>query len=165
MNSLSNRQLYFSGSFVCLVMILYALYAEHYLFLAPCPLCVLQRIAVVVTGILFLIAAIHLPETPINYIYNTLILITSLAGTGIAGWHTWLQNLPADKVPSCGPGFDYLVGNFPLGDALLLIFSGSGECATTDWNFMWLSMPAWVAISCLLLASLSIFISYNSFNK
>ena len=83
MNSLSNRQLYFSGSFVCLVMILYALYAEHYLFLAPCPLCVLQRIAVVVTGILFLIAAIHLPETPKNYIYNTLILISSLAGTGI----------------------------------------------------------------------------------
>jgi disulfide bond formation protein DsbB len=100
-----------------------------------------------------------------SYIYNALILISSLAGTGIASWHTWLQNLPADKVPSCGPGFDYLVGNFPLSDALSLIFSGSGECATIDWSFMWLSMPTWVAIFCLLLASMTIFIGYNSNRK
>ena len=165
MVNFNNRQLYFAGSFLCFAMMLYALYAEHYLLLTPCPLCVLQRIAVTISGILFLIAAIHNPAKPISYIYNALILISSLAGTGIASWHTWLQNLPADKVPSCGPGFDYLVGNFPLSDALSLIFSGSGECATIDWSFMWLSMPTWVAIFCLLLASMTIFIGYNSNRK
>ena len=157
MRNISIKSLYLMGFFSCLAMMFYALYAEYQLLLTPCPLCVLQRIAVTITGILFLVAALHNPKNLNNYIYTILIFITSISGIGIAGWHVYLQNLPADKVPSCGPGFDYLVGNFPLGDALLLIFSGSGECASVDWSFMTLSMPTWVVICCLGLAALNIF--------
>jgi disulfide bond formation protein DsbB len=63
------------------------------------------------------------------------------------GRHVWLQHLPADQVPSCGPGLDYILERFPLGEALRLVFSGSGECAATDWLFLGLSMPAWVLIA------------------
>jgi len=65
----------------------------------------------------------------------------------VAGWHVWIQNLPADEGPSCGPGFDYIMDSFPLADALKMIFTGSGECATIDWIFLGLSMPAWVLIA------------------
>ena len=69
------------------------------------------------------------------------------AGIGVAGRHVWLQNLPPDQVPSCGPGFDYIIDSFPLSEALQLIFTGSGECASVDWQFLGWSMPAWVVIS------------------
>jgi disulfide bond formation protein DsbB len=65
----------------------------------------------------------------------------------VSGWHVRLQNLPADEVPACGPGFDYIIDAFPLADALKMIFSGSGECASIDWQFLGLSMPAWVFIA------------------
>ena len=100
-------------------------------------------------GLFFLIAFIHNSQSISKIIYTSLIGFSSLAGSSIAAWHIYLQNLPIDKVPSCGPGFDYLIGNFPLGEALLIIFSGSGECATVDWSFLNLSMPAWVLIGCL----------------
>ncbi|MDB2543733.1 disulfide bond formation protein B [Woeseiaceae bacterium] len=165
MQNISIRTLYLMGFLSCILMMGYALYAEYQLLLTPCPLCVLQRIAVTFTGILFLLAALHNPNNFKRYIYTTLIFITSIAGAGVAGWHVYLQNLPIDKVPSCGPGFDYLVGNFPLGDALLLIFSGSGECASTDWSFMMLSMPTWVVICCLGLAALNILAGLRLANK
>ena len=83
-------------------------------------------------------------------IYAVGILLAAGAGVGVAGRHVWLQNLPPDEVPSCGPGFDYIIDSFPLADALKLIFSGSGECASIDWQFLGLSMPAWVVIAVLL---------------
>ena len=125
----------------------YALYAEHVLFLMPCPLCVFQRMAVIALGISFAIAALHNPSGHGRYFYTALVAVTAGAGVGVAGRHVWLQNLPADKVPSCGPGFDYIIDSFPLADALKLIFTGSGECASVDWQFLGLSMPTWVVIS------------------
>lgn len=113
----------------------------------PCPLCVFQRLAVIVLGIIFLIAAIHGPVGKGRYIYTSMILLAAGAGVGVAGWHVWIQNLPADKVPACGPGFDYIMDEFAVGEALRMIFTGSGECASIDWNFLGLTMPTWVVIS------------------
>jgi len=165
LSTLNTRSLYFLGFCFCLIMMAYALYAEYQLLLTPCPLCVLQRIAVSITGIIFLVAAIQNPIKFTQNIYTLFLIFFSLSGAGVAGWHIWLQNLPADKVPSCGPGFDYIIGNFPLSDALLLIFSGSGECASIDWSFMTLSMPAWVLVCCLGLSYLSVYIYARSSSK
>ena len=54
-----------------------------------------------------------------------------------------LTNLPADQVPACGPGLDYLWQNFPIADLLNTVFRGSGECAKIDWELFHLSMPWW----------------------
>jgi disulfide bond formation protein DsbB len=141
------RLLNFAGFLACAGMMAYALYAEHVLYLMPCPLCVFQRMAVISLGIIFLIAALHDPSGRGRQIYSILMLLAAGAGIGVAGRHVWLQNLPADEVPACGPGFDYIVDAFPLADALKMIFSGSGECASIDWQFLGLSMPAWVVIA------------------
>jgi disulfide bond formation protein DsbB len=152
MHNLSTRQLNLAGFLACAGMMAYALYAEHVLMLMPCPLCVFQRMAVIALGIVFLVAAIHDPAAQGRRVYAVLVLAAGGAGIGVAGRHVWLQNLPADEVPSCGPGFDYIMDSFPLSDALKMIFTGSGECATTDWQFLGLSMPAWVVISLVIIS-------------
>jgi len=144
------RQLNLAGFLACAGMMGYALYAEHVLMLMPCPLCVFQRLAVISMGVIFLLAVVHDASGWGRRVYATGILLAAGAGAGVAGRHVWLQNLPPDKVPSCGPGFDYILESFPLADALKMIFSGSGECASIDWQFMGLSMPAWVVIAVLL---------------
>ena len=143
---LSRRFVNAGGFLAAAGMMAYALYAEHALLMEPCPLCVFQRMAVIGLGAVFLIAALHNPSTSGSKAYAVLIALAAAAGAGVAGRHVWLQNLPADKVPACGPGFDYLIDSFPLSDALKLIFTGSGECATIDWSFLGLSMPTWVLI-------------------
>ena len=136
-----------AGFLACAGLMAYALYAEHVLFLMPCPLCVFQRMAVIGLGVIFLLAAIHNPGDLGRRIYAGLIFVAAAAGVGVAGRHVWLQNLPPEEVPSCGPGFDFIVSTFPLKDALAMIFTGSGECADVDWQFLGLSMPVWVVLS------------------
>lgn len=141
------RQLNLAGFLACAGLMGYALFAQHVLELDPCPLCVFQRIAVISLGIVFLVAALHNPSGNGRFGYAVLIALVAGTGMGVAGWHVRMQNLPPDEVPSCGPGFDYMMEAFPLADALKMIFSGSGECAEIVWQFLGLSMPAWVFIS------------------
>ena len=124
----------------------YALVAEHVLGLEPCPLCVLQRVAMISLGLVFLAAALHSARGGVARLYSVLGVLVALAGAGVAAWHVRLIHLPPDQVPSCGPGFDYIYETFPLRDALAMIFHGSGECAKIDWTFVGLSMPAWVLV-------------------
>ena len=135
------------GFLLCAGMMAYALYAEYVLFLMPCPLCVFQRIAVIALGLWFLAAAIHNPRGWGSRIYAALLGLSAAIGFSVAARHVWLQNVPADQVPTCGPGFDYIFDSFPFSDALKMIFSGSGECADIDWLFLGLSMPAWMLIA------------------
>ncbi len=128
-------------------MMAYALYAEHVLYYMPCPLCVFQRVAVILLGILFLLAALHNSSGGGRKVYAGLIALASAYGIAVAGRHVWMQNLPADEVPSCGPGLGYMVDNFPLSEVLAKVFTGSGECAEIDWAFLGLSMPVWVLIA------------------
>ena len=151
-----SRSINLAGFAACVGMMVYALYAEHRLLLAPCPLCIFQRIAVIALGVLFLLAALHKPRGIGRIVYAVLIGLTAAAGAGIAGRHVWLQSLPADQVPACGPGLDYIIDSFPLSEALKLVFTGSGECATADWHFLGLSMPAWVLICLTVLGALGI---------
>ena len=147
-----SRVLNLLGFLACAGMMAYALYAEHVLYLDPCPLCVFQRMATIGTGLVFLVAAIHDPGDWGRRVYAVLLGVTAASGIGVAGRHVWLQNLPPDEVPGCGPGFDYIIDAFPLSEALSMIFTGSGECATVDWSFLGLSMPAWVLICFVVLA-------------
>lgn len=158
----SRRVLNFAGFAVCCCLMGFALFAQHVLLLDPCPLCVLQRVAVISLGIVFLMTALHNPARVGRSVYAVLFGLVSLCGAGVAGWHAWLQQLPPDKVPACGPGLDYMLENFPLADALKMVFSGSGECAEIAWQFLGLSMPAWVLLWMLGLGSAAI---WNNLRK
>jgi disulfide bond formation protein DsbB len=132
-------------SFACCAGLMgFALFAQHVLLLDPCPLCVFQRVAVIGLGIVFLLAAVHNSTGFGRYTYAALLGVFGLGGAGVAAWHFRLQNLPADEIPTCGPGLDYMLDNFPLGEALRMVFEGSGECAEVAWSFLGLSMPGWV---------------------
>jgi len=143
----NRRVLNFAGFLCCVGLMGFALFAQHVLLLDPCPLCVLQRVAVISVGIVFLISALHNPQGRGRNVYAALLAVIAIAGAGVAGWHVRLQNLPPSEVPACGPGLDYMLDNFPLGDALQMVFKGSGECADVVWSFLGLSMPSWVFIA------------------
>jgi len=143
----NKRVLNFAGFLCCVGLMGFALFAQHVLLLDPCPLCVLQRVAVISLGIVFLISALHNPQGRGLRAYAALLAVIAIAGAGVAGWHVRLQNLPPSEVPACGPGLDYMLDNFPLGDALQMVFKGSGECADVVWSFLGLSMPSWVFIT------------------
>lgn len=130
-------------SFFCHELIVAAYFFQFADGLDPCPLCILQRLCFAVMAIVFLIAALHNPAHKGQNRYNLLALIPSAAGVGVAGWHTWLQHLPADEVPTCGPGLNYLLDTLPLWDVFEQIFRGSGQCADISWSFMGFTMPEW----------------------
>ena len=161
--TLPNRRLLnLAGFFACAGMMGFALYAQYVLFLEPCPMCVFQRVATIAVGMVFLIAALHNPGQTGARVYGAFITLFAGIGVGIAIWHVRLQNMPADEVPSCGPGFEYIMDNFALFDALGMIFKGSGECAEVVWSLLGLSMPSWVIIG---LGGLGIAGIWNNFRN
>ncbi len=128
-------------------LMLAALYFQHVQGLEPCPLCVAQRLFVIFIGLLGLVGFLHNPASErTRRIYLGAGLVVLAGGIVTAGRHVWLQNLPPDQVPECGPGLNYILDNFPLHDALSLIFKGSGECAKVDWTLLGLSMPGWLLL-------------------
>ena len=157
---MNSSRIFFSIIFViCASLLGFGLYLEHVVGLEPCPLCVFQRIAYIVVALVALIAAIHNPQKLFARIYTGLMFVASLCGAGIAGRQVWLQHLPEDKIPECGPGLEYMLDVFPLADALKMILSGSGECAEVQWTFLSFSIAEW-SILCfvgLTVASLIMF--------
>ena len=143
----TRRHLLLTGFLISVLLIVYVLYAQYVLGLEPCPLCILQRVAVLALGLSFLLLALRPPQRKQSkFLASLLLMMISSAGVGIAARHVWIQNLPPDKVPGCGPGLDFMIANFPLSEALEMVFSGSGECAEISWSFAFLSMPAWVIV-------------------
>lgn len=132
---------------VCLGLMAYALYSQLALGLHPCPLCVSQRIFVILVGLFALLAFIHNPGMTGRGIYAGLGMLAAVIGGVVAGRHVYLQNLPADQVPACGPGLQYMFNTFPFTEALAVLFRGDGNCAEVDWAFLGLSMPAWVLLA------------------
>ena len=142
-----STRIFFLIIFLCCVsLIIFGLYLEHIQGLDPCPLCVFQRIAYILIIIASLIAVIHNPANIWKTIYKFLIFIFSVMGASVAGRQVWLQHLPPERVPECGPGLDYMLNVFPFADAVRMILSGSGECAEVQWRFIGLSIAEWSLI-------------------
>lgn len=143
---LSRRQICALGAAACAGMMGFALFAQHVLKLEPCPLCVFQRVGVIALGLVFLGAAAHSAGRIGARVWGVLTLVVAAAAGSISARQVWLQNLPPDQVPACGPGLDYMFEVFPLTEALSMVFAGSGECAEIVWQFLGISMPGWVLI-------------------
>jgi disulfide bond formation protein DsbB len=140
------RIAYFLAFFVCAILILCALYLQYIEGLEPCPLCVFQRICVIGLGIVFLIAGFHHPGRGGAMVYAVLQLLIGGAGIAFAGRQVWLQSLPPDQVPSCSMGLNYMLDTLPFTDVLKKVFEGSGECAEKAWEFLHLSLAAWMLV-------------------
>jgi protein dithiol:quinone oxidoreductase len=141
--SLIPRFGYALGFFVCAGLIGFALYLQYFQYEDPCPLCIFQRIAFMVLGVVFLVAALHGPARTGAAVYGALLFTVALIGGAIATRHVWLQNLPKDQVPACGPDLKYMMSKFPLAEVIGKVLSGSGECAEAGWTFLGLTIAGW----------------------
>jgi disulfide bond formation protein DsbB len=134
---------YAVGFLVCAALLGFALYLQHVEHQEPCPLCILQRFAFIAMMAVFLVAALHGPARRGAAVYSGLLLVVGGVGAAIAARQVWLQHLPPDKVPACGPGLEYILEQFPHAQALRQIFAGSGECAEAGWRFLGLTIAGW----------------------
>lgn len=138
------RQLFALGFLGCVAcMGFVVMYIQHYLGLEPCPLCVAQRVAMIATALAFLAGAVHAPRGRGRWFYGGLAALAGAAGAGIAGRHVWLQGLPPDQVPACGPTLEYLMDMLPFLDVVKTLLRGDGNCAVIDWSLLGLSLPGW----------------------
>ena len=71
-----------------------------------------------------------------------MLTLTAAGGVAVAARHLWLQSLPAEEVPACGPGLDYMVDTLPLTEVVMRVFAGSGECADVH-TILGVTLPAW----------------------
>lgn len=140
------RMMFLAVLVSCLGMLGFGLYLQHGLHLEPCPLCVVQRIGFVVVALTALVAFVHNPGSIGRKVYGFLLMLFSGAGAAVAIRNLWLQSLPPDQVPECGPGLDYLLDTFPLTKVLPMVFKGSGECAKVEWTMFGLAIPAWALL-------------------
>jgi disulfide bond formation protein DsbB len=159
---LTPRIWFFLGFFGCVFLLSMGAYFQFVGGLEPCPLCISQRIGILLTGIVFLIAGLHDPGRAGVKVYAVLGTLAALGGGAVSVRHVWLQHLPPEEVPECGPGLEYVFNNFPLTETLKLMLSGTGDCAKVDWTFWGLSMPAWTLVAFLMLASLSLLQFWNA---
>jgi disulfide bond formation protein DsbB len=161
LSAISRRSGNALGFLACVGLMGYALYAQYVLGLAPCPLCIFQRVATIVTGILFLIAAIHNPRGTGARVYGALIALAALGGMLISARHVWIKAQPPGTVAACGADLDYLLEIMPVTDVISKVLTGSGECGTVDWTLLGLSMPWWVAISLAVLGAWALLVNYK----
>jgi disulfide bond formation protein DsbB len=118
-------------------------------------MCILQRIAFVAVGATALVAAIHGPRGWGLKVYAGLMLLFAIAGGAVAIRHSYLQHFPP-KVETCGADLDFIVGNFPLAQALPKIFAGTGSCSMIQWQFLGLTIPEWAIVWFVIFAAVAI---------
>jgi disulfide bond formation protein DsbB len=145
------RVVNFGGAVACFAMLAYALYAQYHLGLEPCPLCIFQRVTILVLGVIFLAAALQHPRGGGRYVYEVLTGVAALATIGLATRHLYIQSQPPGSMASCGAPLDVMLKYSPLTEVVRKVLTGGGECSQVNWTFAGLAMPAWVLIAAFVL--------------
>jgi disulfide bond formation protein DsbB len=154
-----NSWLYLAGFLFASGLMGFGLYLQYVKHQDPCPLCMVQRVIFIAILVAFLIAATHGPKRLGERIYAVLVVLLSLSGVTVAARHIWLQHLPKDQVPACGPGLDYMLETMPMANVLKSLMHGSGECAEKGWTFLTLGIPEWSLLCYLALGVWAVLIA------
>ncbi len=131
----------------CASLIGIALYMQHQLGLEPCPLCMTQRVAIIAVGSVALLAFLINPQGVGRRVMAGLAGLLAIAGGAVSSRQLWLQSLPEDQVPACGPSLEYMLETFPLAETLKIMLQGDGNCAEVVWTFLGLSIPGWTLVA------------------
>lgn len=131
---------------LCAGLLGFGYYLQYMRNLEPCPLCIIQRLCFAVVGLASLVGAMHNPGSLGVQVYSILTGLFALCGAGVAVRQVWLQHLPADQVPECGPGLEYMLEVYPLGETIAKVLKGSGECAEAGWSLLGLSIAGWALV-------------------
>ncbi len=141
---------------LCIGLLGFGYYLQFFQGQEPCPLCIFQRVAYLAVTVVALTAVVSNPARIGRFAAGVALLLAAGTGGAIAGRQVWLQHLPTEKVPECGPGLDYMLDAFPLSDALRMVFTGSGECAEVTWRFLFLSIAEWSLLWFMVIAVVAI---------
>ncbi len=137
----------------CIAMLCFGFYLQHVGGLEPCPMCIVQRYAMILIAIWAIIAS----ATSIKCIQistSWLVIITALGGAFVAARQSWLQWYPPEIV-SCGRDVYGMIEMFPLQKLVPMILKGSGDCTKIDWTFLGGSIANWSFLCFSLLVCLA----------
>ena len=147
---LAPRRVLASISVVSLGLLAFGLYLQHYQGLNPCPMCIVQRYALI--GVSVLSGLTALSRNKIGWFVGTLLtLLMAGAGAYTAANQSWLQWFPPETV-SCGRDLYGMIETFPLKRAIPMIFRGGGDCTAVDWTFLGGTIANWSFICFTLIA-------------
>ncbi len=138
----------------CLGLLLFGMYLQHVEDLEPCPMCIVQRYALILVGLVAALGAAFKGTAA----RNTAVALTGLAaafGAFVAARQSWLQWYPPE-VLSCGRDFFGMIESFPLRRAIPMIFRGSGDCSAVDWTFLGLTIANWSFLWFMAFAALAL---------
>ena len=138
----------------CVLMLAFGLYLQHMVGLEPCPMCIVQRYALVLVALFTGLAAIF-RSRPLQVTGGVLALVSAVGGAYTAAAQSWLQWYPPEVV-SCGRDLYGMIETFPLKRALPLIFRGGGDCSKVDWSLFGLTLANWSFVAFVVLSLLLI---------
>ena len=137
------RLLYAAPAIACAGLLAFGYYLQYFQGQDPCPLCLVQRGFFYGVLAVSALAALHFPGRSGRRAYCAAAFLVAAGGLGVAARQVWLQHLPKDQVPACGPDLFFMMENFPLSRTLEKLFMGSGQCAEVNWAFLGLSIAEW----------------------
>ncbi len=149
------RQRFAAIALASLGLLAFGAVLQQWKHVEPCPMCIMQRYAFLVVGVIALIGVLHNAGRVGQRIYAGLLVIAAGIGLGIGARQSWLQWFPPQFL-ECGPDLNYLINSFPLGEALPKIFAGSGDCSKVDWAFLGLSIANWAVVWFAILIAIAV---------
>ncbi len=166
---LTNRHLLLLMWLGSITLILIALYMQYFMGLEPCALCMTQRIFIIAVGVIALLAWLHnfvRPSRRLHLkIYSVFGMLLAIIGGGFSLRHLWLQSLPEDLVPACGPSLGYLIDTVPFVEAFTTLLQGDGHCADVSWSLLGLTIPGWTLVIFIGFFLIYAFISLRAFRR
>ena len=156
-NLLSIRAAFAAGAAACALLLGFGFFLQYVQDQNPCPLCLVQR--GFYFGLLFVFAAgaAHGPKRAGGIVYGVFALLLAGGGAATAGRQVWLQHLPADQVPTCGPDQYYMIDHLPIAKIFANLLRGSGECAEVTWRFLELSIAEWSLVWFVLFGAIAVY--------
>lgn len=158
-SELSFRQISAACALACAGLLSYGYYLQYFQGQDPCPLCLLQRGFYYAIGLTLLAGAIHGPGRVGVRIYSGAAFLFAAGGFGVAARHVYLQHLPPEQVPACGPDLFYMLDNLPIARTLNLLLRGSGQCAEVHWRFLGLSIAEWSLVAFAFFVVVTLFLA------
>ncbi|HEV2613522.1 MAG TPA: disulfide bond formation protein B [Gammaproteobacteria bacterium] len=147
MNFFYSRGVSFCGFLLCCFLLGFAAYLQLRLGLLPCPLCVVQRVVVLLIGVTFLVGALYTPPNPVGKKFHSAVLaFFSVVGVFVAARHVWLTLQPSTGPTTCSPTLEYMFKHLAFTDTLKVLLLGTDDCAKDTWRMMGLNIPEWTLI-------------------